>query len=803
MVTQIQAANLQCVSLHQHGTSLIMLRLILFRWVAMRSVCCLILLSGLLSGAARCADPADLSAADVHFFETRIRPALVKYCYECHSASSEEVGGGLLVDSRESLLRGGEAGPAVVPGEPDDSLIIQALRYDGIEMPPDDRVSEAVVNDLVEWVKRGAPDPRTETSPVEPPDDVSETVFWSFQPPRKSDVPDVRDSTWPRNEVDHFVLAKIEAAGTSPGTDADPQKLIRRLVMDLTGLPASLSEVQKFQTAYEADSAAAVSVAVDELLCRPQFGERWGRHWLDIARYAESNGNDGLGRNATFPHAWRYRDYVIAAFNDDTPWDRFLTEQIAGDLLPAESDVERDRHLVATGFLALAAKPAKAMNTNFEMDVVADQIDVVGRGIMGISVACARCHDHKFDPIPTRDYYALAGFFTSSETMWGTAAHEKLTAPATDLHVLQAAQHVAPPEGFVETVLVPDSNTGKPKPIPESKWPPGTPLAMGVRDAAEPADCKINIKGDAKKTGDAVPRGFLSACQFDHEQSVEISPEQSGRLELAQWLTRGDHPLTARVMVNRIWQHLFGEGIVRTPNDFGVYGARPTHPELLDYLAVRFVEEQWSVKRMIRLIATSRTYQLSSEAADTESDADESGSLLTRRLDAEALRDSMLAASGQLDLTPAEGSIIRHRDILLNLTGSLHQPSSHRSVYLCYLRSSPPPELAAFDLPEFSTVTGQRNESTVPGQALHLFNNPFVVEQATCLAKRVMTTADDTESRIRVAWHRVFSRDPEPDEIQDAQQFLDQSRAALPADTDAWASLSQALLLTSEFRYVD
>ena len=575
----------------------------------------------------------------------------------------------------------------------------------------------------------------------------------------------------------------------------------------MIGLAPTYEQIESFATASDKDRETATANLVDKLLASPQFGERWGRHWLDVARYAECNGNDGLSRNPTFPHAWRYRDYVIAAFNSDTPYNRFVTEQIAGDLLPAENDAERDRNLIATGFLAMAAKPAKAMNNNFAMDVVADQIDVVGRGIMGISVACARCHDHKFDPVPTKEYYALAGIFTSTETMWGTAANEGLTAPPTDLHVLKAAANVPPPKGWKETVFVLESNTGKPKPVPKSKWPVGTPLAMGVRDSKKPADCKINIKGDAKKLGEAIPRGFIAACQFESAPEVAVNSKQSGRQQLAEWLTRPDHPLTARVMVNRIWQHLFGEGIVRTPDDFGVYGERPTHPQLLDHLAKSFIDDGWSIKRLVRRIVLSRTYQLASDADERLLQADEGNRLLARhsrrRLDAESIRDRMLQASGQLDLTPGDGSLVRHRNILVNLAGNLHQPSNHRSVYLCYLRNSPPPELAAFDLPEFTTVTGRRNVSTVPNQALHLFNNQFVIHQAEHLAERVTKTNKSNDESIRLLWQHALGRNPTSDELTQASGLLRQSEYELLSKQKAWVSVAQALLLTNEFRYVD
>ena len=754
---------------------------------------------------------------DRTFFENKIRPVLVKHCYECHSADSEEVGGKLLLDTRDGIWSGGESGPAVVAGKPDESRIIQAMRYDGIEMPPEQPLPEAVINDFVKWVQRGAADPRT---PIVKPDakteeatktaaspDESKPALWSLQPRTQPVIPDVKNQDWPRDPIDRFVLARLEAADLAPTYDADPRTLIRRLYVDLLGLPPSMGDVEKFVSECELDRVKAVQTLVDDLLARPQFGERWGRHWLDVARYGESNGNDGLGRNPTFPHAWRYRDYVIDAFNNDVPYDRFLTEQIAGDLLPSESPAERDRHLIATGFLAMASKPAKAMNTNFDMDIVADQIEVVGTGIMGISVACARCHDHKFDPIPTRDYYALAGIFTSTQTMWGIAANEGLTAPTTDLHVLKAAPKVLPPADFVETVLVLESNTGVPKAIPKPKWPVGTPLAIGVRDIAKPADCKINIKGDAKKLGEAVPRGFVTACGTGSADALSIDPKQSGRLQLAKWLTQSDHPLTARVMVNRIWLHLFGQGIVRTPDDFGVYGERPTHPELLDHLANRFVEDGWSIKRLIRRIVLSRTYQLSSDATEDTIKADGENLLVARhnrrRLDAESLRDSMLAVSGQLNLEPADGSIIRHRDILVNLAGNLHQPSNHRSIYLCYLRSSLPPELAAFDVPDFTTVTGQRDVSTIPGQALHLFNNPFVIEQAEHFARSIMEDSTEDSHQVRLAFRRALNREPNQNELDQAIELLRSTKSELKSDNKAWSSLCQALLATNEFRYID
>ena len=442
--------------------------------------------------------------AGIVFFENKIRPVLVNRCYECHSEDAEKLGGKLLLDTKSGMMESGESGPSLVKGKPDNSLVIKALKWDhDLEMPPDEPLSEAVISDFVKWVKMGAPDPRSGKVKKVAGRTYEEGELWSFESVKKPAIPEVKASTWARNPIDRFVLAQIEGLKLPMAKDASPEVLIRRLYFDLIGLPPDIEEMETFIVDYGKNGQQAVARLVDGLLASPQFGERWGRHWLDVARYGESNGNDGLSRNPTFPHAWRYRDYVIAAFNEDTPYDRFLTEQIAGDLLPSDSPEQSDRNLIATGFLALGSKPAKAMNNNFTMDVVADQIEVISRGVMGLSVGCARCHDHKFDPIPTKDYYALAGYFTSSQTLWGVAGNEKLTAPPTDLHVLKAAPKVMPPEGFVETVLVKESNTGKPKAIPKPKWAPGTALAMGVRDRAKPADCKVNLKGDAKQLGES------------------------------------------------------------------------------------------------------------------------------------------------------------------------------------------------------------------------------------------------------------------------------------------------------------
>ncbi|QEG38266.1 DUF1553 domain-containing protein [Roseimaritima ulvae] len=966
------------------------------------------------------------------FFETKIRPVLVQHCYECHSADAEEIGGKLLVDSRDAMLTGGESGPVLQAGQPEQSLLIQALRYDDLQMPPDAPLPEATINDFVKWVSQGAVDPRTESTAPKTQASLDNEALWSFFPPIEPPLPTVADSHWPRDPIDHFVLARMQSAGLAPADDADPRTLIRRLHYDLIGLPPSADQVDAFVAAYEREGQTAVERLVDTLLISPQFGVRWGRHWLDVARYGESNGDDGLGRNATFPHAWRYRDYVIDAFNRDVPYNRFLTEQIAGDLLPADTAAQRNRQLTATGFLAIGSKPAVAMNSNFAMDVVDDQINAVCTTVMGLSVACARCHDHKHDPIPTRDYYALAGIFSSTETLYGAAGNEKLTAPPTPLHELTTTLPKPGPRpdrkgtpkfpadysSVIDSLqpvfhakldVAPESLTTSPAPsysadtfatvkdttirgefpeptpsysvsfwfrnqtpnntrpitaylfsraklgdkalpgdhlgiggkhdkartgklfvfngnatkksvvgttvIPTGTWnhitmvrdgrqmkvflngqleinqpleptfgdsqefclanrsdnfaplngnlgevalfsralgdeqamqlhtasgqprglrpPPAVGYAMGVRDKPKPVDCKIHINGQGNKLGPQVPRGTLTAYHtldpdapdVTQNPDMPIDGKHSGRLELAAWLTDPNHPQTARVMANRVWLHLFGQGIVTTPDDFGVYGARPSHPELLDHLALRFVQQNWSIKRLIRAIVLSRTYQLSSHGdADTVA-ADPDNRWLARqnrrRLDAESLRDSMLQASGALDYAPGQGSAIAALDQLINWplgqSTNLHRPSQHRSVYLCMLRHAAPKELAAFDLPDGVGIAGKRDSTTLPSQTLFLLNSEFVVQQSQHLAARLLqeSTSDDAQ-RVQRAFVATLQRTADESEVAQALALVASTRAALrdapegPADDtpdqplrQAWACLCQALMTTNEFRYVD
>ena len=756
---------------------------------------------------------ADMSPAQRSFFESKIRPVLVKQCYECHSQGAKKLGGKLLLDAPSEMIAGGESGPALIPGKPDESLIIKAVRYEDPEMPPKQKLPEPVVNDFIEWVKMGAPDPRVEVAKTSKPAAPKEQM-WSLKPVGNPQPPSVKQHDWPRDPMDAFVLAKLEEHKLPPAPDADARTLVRRLAFDLTGLPPTAEAMKAFSSGSSSGMGhSSLQALVDSLLSSPHFGEKWGRHWLDVARYAESNGNDGLSRNASFPHAWRYRDYVIRAFNDDTPYDRFITEQLAGDLLPHDSPAQRDRQLIATGLLAIGAKPAKAMNDNFEMDVIADQINVVGAGIMGLTVGCARCHDHKTDPISARDYYALAGIFKSTETMWGAAARQGLTAPETPLHELQVSLKVAP-RTEIDPILKANP-PHRPPAKPAFKYADDAALAMGAREGKAVADCKFNIDGDAKKLGSAVPRGFISACGAV-DPALMPDAKQSGRLQLARWLTSPQHPLTARVMVNRVWQHLFGEGLVTTPNDFGTYGERPSNPELLDHLATRFMREGWSMKKLIRSIVLSRTYLLSSRSGDlaTPESVERRLSLFgqhrVRRLDAEELRDTMLTVTGELDRQPSVGSVIQRRDVLINELPPLHQPSTHRSVYLLMLRNSMPPELTPFNLPDATTVMGKRDASAIATQSLYLLNNAFVIEQSKRFAAKLATISDPAQ-RIRRAYQFALGREPSDAELHRAQDFVRDADLTLVSSqnadakqpSDAWPAFCQALLASNELRYVD
>ncbi|HTU19832.1 MAG TPA: PSD1 and planctomycete cytochrome C domain-containing protein, partial [Gemmataceae bacterium] len=624
---------------------------LLHRSSALMCLCLFALLGG--APVLRAANPK------MAFFEKKIRPVLVAHCYRCHSTATKRRGG-LALDSREGVRKGGDSGPAVLPGKPNESLLLRVVRYsEEPRMPPKGKLPDAVVADLEKWIAMGAPDPRTAAAAAttKPLDVSAGRQFWAFQPPRRHPVPKVKDASWPRGDIDAFLLAALEAKELRPAADADRAVLLRRAYFDLIGLPPTPEQIDAF---VRDRSSNAFATVLDELLASPHFGERWGRHWLDVARYAESSGG---GRSLLAPDAWRYRDYVIDAFNRDVPYDRFLTEQIAGDLLPAATPEERRRQLIATAFLVLGPTNYEQQNKDvLEMDVVDEQIDTMGRALLGLTLGCARCHDHKFDPIPTRDYYALAGILHSTQTL----VHDNVSRWVEQPLPVRAEQEetLRKHEAIVADLKkrIQQAKKDKKKAAAselekqlrkQQASGPRRPVAMAVREASRIEDCAICIRGNIGNRGAKVPRGFLQVASIGSPSALPA--KQSGRRELAGWLASRDNPLTARVMVNRAWHHLFGAGLVRTVDNFGTAGERPSHPELLDYLAVRFMADGWSVKKLIRTIMLSRAYQMSSAGRSDTLVIDPENRLLAhmnrRRLDAECLRDAMLTISGRLDRT--------------------------------------------------------------------------------------------------------------------------------------------------------
>lgn len=810
------------------------------RWIALLSVC-LLLLAAKTCGADE--------TKGIEFFEQHIRPVLVKHCYECHSAESEPVQGGLRVDTRAALLKGGDNGPAIVPGSADRSLLIQALRQQNFEMPPEGKLPDETIDRFVQWVRLDAPMPKAD-QPTLADADASEEArnHWAFQPPASPAVPQVKNQQWPRSEIDRFVLARLEQEGLQPVEQAERQTLIRRAYFDLWGLPPSPEAIQAF---LGDRSSQAFANLVDRLLDSPRFGEHWGRHWLDIARYAESTGYE---RNFLYPHAWRYRDYVISAFNQDKPYDRFLLEQIAGDKLPAKNLKQRDEQHTATGFLALGPRNLLGGNEEFRLDTADDQINVTMRAILGLTVSCARCHDHKFDPISTEEYYGLAGIFLSTETLYGTqpGSGGGSNRHPTELIPLgpDAEQRHQAMQGYQKQFAEATKALGKARgrlkklrSLPEKQLakkqeelrkaqaevkqrkkrlekvkknrPTPPDYAMGVRDAQKIEDTPVRIRGVTGNKGELAPRGVLSCCTPG--ERVEVPKDASGRLALAQWLTNGEHPLTARVMVNRIWHHLLGRGIVPTVDNFGRNGQLPSHPELLDHLAMRFQQDGWSIKRMIRRIMLSRVYQLSAKPTPGNYEADPDNVLLWRRnpqrLEAESIRDAMLAISGQLEFSPPQGGslvarlgdgcLVRQVD-----PDGLREEVNCRGVYLPAVRFFEPEMLQVFDGASASLVVGQRDETNVPAQALFLLNNEFVIKQAKHTAERILAQSDlDQASRIELVYQRILSRLPSGNEQQAAEQYIQQGLELAAGDssidrTQVWAGLCQALFTCAEFRYV-
>jgi cytochrome c553/mono/diheme cytochrome c family protein len=917
------------------------------------------------------------------FFEKRIRPVLATSCHSCHTGSAL---GGLRVDSREGLLTGGKSGPAIVPGKPEESLLIRAVQQvdEKLKMPMGGKLKDQEIADLVEWVKAGALWPQ---SKVSHPAASGEAVisaerrkFWSFQPIQKPALPPVQDSRWVKSPIDQFILSRLEAQGLAPVKPADKRTLIRRASLDLTGLPPTPQEVEAF---LKDSSPTAFGTVVDRLLASPHYGERWGRYWLDVARYAEDDvrGGSPKGREV-YPNAWRYRDWVIKAFNRDMPYDAFVKAQIAGDLLERQANARVDpafRLAAGTGFLGVGvwiydnAPPPEGRSN--ERD---DRIDTLTRGLLGLTVACARCHDHKYDPITTKDYYALAGVFASTEyaeyplvaesevyefkkkekqlkaheaalnqfietqstqlgeilarktaqymigawtvlgprkvevkraaeagnldeetlERWvrylevpkkdhpylkgwndllarvGTAEEARKVAEEFQDVILttiaekkgvdeenqpimaQAKLRRSPPEvllpnrfvtyedycpGCSDTIrgverskllLWQDLFVEREKPSEEpskksagvllykgekgeqlerflsGEWkshllemraelerlkkeqPAHYPYVHGAGETSHPGNVKLNIRGNPSNLGEEVPRRFLTVLSSGEPEPFR---QGSGRLELAEVVA--NHPLAARVMVNRIWYHHFGRGIVATPSNFGQLGEQPTHPELLEYLADRFIANKYSMKALHREIMLSATYQSSSEFSQDSFKKDPDNRLCWRanhrRLDAEAMRDSLLFVAGTLD--PALGGP----------SAELTDDNRRRTVYTAISRFKPSVRLSTFDFPDARATSEKRNVTNVPLQRLFFLNSNFVWSQAEQFAKRMAEGGGDDAARIKRAYRYLYAREASDSEVRLGIEFLEEAGSSAKEAAPAWQQYAQVLLTANEFLFVD
>ncbi len=781
---------------------------------------------------------------DLAFFESRIRPVLAGRCYECHALDAAQIEGELLVDSMQALRRGGSNGPALVPGDPDASLLVKAIRYRDahLQMPPDGRLSDQEIRDIEQWIARGAADPRTQATKFQRKSiDLSEgKKFWSFQPLRNPELPPVVATQWPLEPLDYFVLAEMEKRGYAPGPDAQRRQWIRRATYDLIGLPPTPEEVNQFISDTSSESYARV---VDRLLESPRYGERWGRYWLDVVRYADTAGDNS---DFPIPQMHMYRDWVIASFNNDLPYDQFAARQLAGDLLPATSESERRSNLIATGYIANSRRFGSRVDDYPQHLTIEDTLDNFGRAFLGLSINCARCHDHKFDPLSMDDYYGLYGIFNSTRYPWPGIELEQrqrdlvpLGSPdevreftegkarkqtELDKEVKRLEQVVKQADGNSKQDLEKQLKEAKELARKNSQIEPPYELLYAVAEKPDPDDVEVQLKGDPAKPGDRVPRKFPAILGG---QQLPAGLQASGRLQLVQWLFDRNNPLPARVMVNRLWQYHFGKGLVPTPNDFGKQGKPPTHPELLDYLATQFMADGWSIKSMHRRIMLSRTYRLAArQVAADSSDAvasiqatDPNNEWLTafdrRRLDAEAVRDTLLQLGGTLDLSPAgahpfppqhQWKFTQHNPFKAEYS------TNRRSVYLMTQRIQRHSFLAIFDGADPSVSTPRRSSTTTPLQSLYLLNDPLVHEQAQRCAERLLNWQSQHQASdaqlVSYAFELCLSRPAADWEVEQALEFMAQvaSRAASSESDrrlEAWQSLVRVLFRLNEFVYLD
>jgi hypothetical protein len=775
----------------------------------------------------------------IAFFESKIRPLLIEHCYECHSSKADEPGGNLLLDSRAGVLRGGLTEPLLVPGDPDNSLLMKVVSHTNpdFKMPPEAKLANEQIADLATWIRMKAPDPRVEdtVAALKAKSEIDwdkARDFWSLKPLSHPSLPNVAATAWPTNPIDYFVLDKLERVGLSPALEASKRTLIRRATFDLIGLPPTPEELNAF---LNDDSANSFATVVDRLLDSPQYGERWGRTWLDVVRYS-----DTAGDNSDFPvpQMHLYRNWVIDAFNRDLPYDQFVREQLAGDLLGGQTPAEKRERIIATGYIANARRFGSRVDDYPQHLTIEDTLDNLGRTFLATTINCARCHNHKFDPVTAEDYYALYGIFHSTRYPWPGIELEqrqrdfvemaspeevqsikqsrKLRQRELDAEVKRLAKERDSANGKSREELNKQHKEAEKIAKSYSKEPLPYETLYAVAESSTIEDVALHIKGDPSKAGPIVARRFLSVLK-----GAELSSEdstRSGRLPLANWIVDSNNPLTARVIVNRIWLNHFKQGIVPTPNDFGRQGKAPSHPELLDWLAQSFMSSGWSIKSLHRKIMLSSTYRMSSQLSALALEKDPANEWLSafprRRLDAESLRDTMLSLGGNLDPTRAgphpfppqsQWQFTQH-----NPFKAIYE-TNRRSVYLMTQRIQRHPYLAIFDGADPSVSTPMRLASTTPLQALYLLNDKFVHEQAIGFASRLLSASSDDSSRIETAWLLLFSRPPNDNEASQSLAFLESTRDALRnmepptenVEQQSWQSLARALLRLNEVAYVD
>jgi hypothetical protein len=753
------------------------------------------LIALLLLGVAPASLFAQPDAKAVDFFETKIRPVLAEHCYACHGPTKQR--GDIRLDGRQFLVQDRDEGFVVNVQDPTKSRLLKAIRHeDELKMPPPPKgkLPQNVIDDLTAWIKAGAVWPATAAA-----SDKNPKSHWAFQPIHKPDAPKVKDVSWPQTPVDAFILAKLEEKNLTPNAPADRRTLLRRVKFDLLGLPATMEEVEAF---INDSSPNAFAKVVDQFLASPHYGERWGRYWLDVARYADNKGYV-FQEERKYAYSYTYRDYVVKAFNGDVPYDQFVREQIAADRLVAKQGAAPASQ-AAMGFLTLGRR-----FLNSQPDIIDDRIDVVTRGLLGLTVQCARCHDHKFDPIPAKDYYSLYGVFASS-------------IEPKDLPLIGEAEKTPEALAFQKKVdemqaAVEKFKIDRKKDLDEKKRdardqlralqakvdslqansPHAPPRAMVMVDMPRAQEPTVFLRGNPKNPGPSVPRQFLEIASTGPRTPFK---EGSGRLELANAIVSRDNPLTARVLVNRVWLNHFGKGMVDTPSDFGVRTDPPSHPELLDYLAVRFMEEGWSIKALHKWIVLSKTYQLSSAENSQAAEVDPDNRLLAhaprRRLDFEAMRDSVLAAAGTLDATIGGRAV--------DIVGDKNV--RRRTLYGFIDRQNLPSLFRTFDFASPDTTSPQRYQTTVPQQALYMLNSPFLLSQAKALLLRPeVANVSDPVAKIQALHRILYARSADEEETQLGAAFLRTalSDAASENHLSAWERYGQALLLANEFMFVD